>query len=78
MDLESNTEAEMKKLKVYLDSSIVSHLYADDVPEKMRITKAFWDEINEGIYEAVISPLQPYRGLWRSPTFVSGCFGRGR
>jgi len=31
----------MKRLKVYLDSSIISHLYADDVPEKMRIPKRF-------------------------------------
>jgi predicted nucleic acid-binding protein len=47
----------MKKLKVYLDSSIISHLFADDVPEKMRITKEFWEEINNYAYEAIISQL---------------------
>lgn len=45
----------MKKLKVYLDSSIISHLYAEDTPDKMRITEEFWKEIEQGLYEAVIS-----------------------
>jgi predicted nucleic acid-binding protein len=45
----------MKKLKIYLDSSIISHLYAEDAPDKMRITEEFWREIEEGLYEAVIS-----------------------
>jgi len=32
----------MKKLKIYLDTSVISHLLADDVPEKMDITKKLW------------------------------------
>ena len=45
----------MKKLKIYLDSSIISHLFAEDSLDKMRITQEFWREIVEGVYEAVIS-----------------------
>lgn len=28
----------MRKLKVYLDTSVISHLQQEDVPEKMRET----------------------------------------
>jgi len=35
----------VKKLKIYFDTSVISHLQADDVPEKMEITKKFWDEV---------------------------------
>jgi hypothetical protein len=31
----------MKKLKIYLDTSVISHLQADDVPEKMAKTLEF-------------------------------------
>ena len=30
----------MEKLKVYLDTSVVSHLLQEDVPEKMADTKS--------------------------------------
>lgn len=32
----------MNKLKVYLDTSVISHLMQDDVPEKMADTKRLW------------------------------------
>ena len=32
----------MKKLKIYLDTSIISFLYADDAPEKQSITVEFF------------------------------------
>jgi hypothetical protein len=35
-------DLQMKKLKIYLDTSVISHLQADDVPEKMAITHKFW------------------------------------
>lgn len=35
----------MRKLKIYLDTSVISHLQADDVPEKMADTLEFWDMI---------------------------------
>jgi predicted nucleic acid-binding protein len=45
----------MKKLKIYLDTSVISHLQADDVPEKMSITHKFWDDIKAGLYDVYIS-----------------------
>ena len=45
----------MKKFSIYLDTSIISHLQADDVPEKMAITRKFWDNVKTGEYEVYIS-----------------------
>jgi predicted nucleic acid-binding protein len=47
----------MKKLKIYLDTSIVSHLDAPDVPEKEAETKRLWERIKAGEFEAFISPV---------------------
>jgi len=33
----------MQKLKVYLDTSVISHLMQKDVPEKMADTRQLWD-----------------------------------
>lgn len=33
----------MKKLRIYLDTSVVNYLYADDTPEKRDATWAFFD-----------------------------------
>ena len=32
-----------KKLKIYLDTSVVSYLQQEDVPEKMEITNRLWE-----------------------------------
>ena len=45
----------MKKLKLYLDTSVISHLKQDDVPDKMADTLQLWDEIKAGLYEVYIS-----------------------
>jgi len=45
----------MKKLKIYLDTSVISHLQHEDTPGKMRDTLLFWDELKTGKYEVVIS-----------------------
>jgi predicted nucleic acid-binding protein len=45
----------MKKLKIYLDTSAISHLYQLDAPDKMNDTLALWEEIKSGEYHAVIS-----------------------
>ncbi|MFZ3102940.1 MAG: PIN domain nuclease [Desulfitobacteriaceae bacterium] len=45
----------MKKLKIYLDTSVISHLQADDVPEKMAITLKFWDDVKAGQFDVYIS-----------------------
>ena len=47
----------MRKLKIYLDTSIISHLYAPDVPEKQSDTLKLWEEIKSGLYEAYISEI---------------------
>jgi len=35
----------MPKPKIYLDTSIISHLHQLDVPEKMNDTLALWEDI---------------------------------
>lgn len=46
----------MKKLKVYLDTSVISFVYADDAPEKQSITKEFF-AAHLDKYDVCISPL---------------------
>jgi len=43
------------KLKIYLDTSVISHLKHDDTPDKMRDTLKLWDDIKNGKYEVFIS-----------------------
>ena len=45
----------MKKLKVYLDSSVMSHLEAYDAVEKMQDTLILWDDIKTGMYDVYLS-----------------------
>jgi len=45
----------VKKLKIYLDTSVVSHLNQNTNPEKMLTTLKLWDKIKTGVYDAVIS-----------------------
>jgi predicted nucleic acid-binding protein len=45
----------MGKLKVYLDTSVISHLMQEDVPEKMSDTLKLWDMFKEGKYEVYLS-----------------------
>lgn len=45
----------MKKLKIYLDTSVISHLTAEDTPDKMADTLVLWEELKQGKYTAVIS-----------------------
>lgn len=40
----------MRKLKLYLDTSVWNFYYADDAPEKMEITRTFFDSLNKGSY----------------------------
>ena len=47
----------MKKLKIYLDTSVISHLDAPDVPEKEADTRRLWEAIKAGKYEMFISPV---------------------
>lgn len=45
----------MKKPKLYLDTSVISHLYQPDAPEKMADTQRLWDDIKTGVYEVYMS-----------------------
>lgn len=45
----------MQKLKVYLDTSVISHLLQEDVPEKMSDTRKLWKMFKDGKYEVYLS-----------------------
>ncbi|MDR2599979.1 MAG: PIN domain nuclease [Oscillospiraceae bacterium] len=45
----------MKKLKLYLDTSVISHLDAFDTPEKQFDTLALWDDIIAEVYDVYLS-----------------------
>lgn len=47
----------MRKLRIYLDTSVISHLAQEDVPEKMEQTRKLWEILKIGKYEVVISDL---------------------
>ena len=45
----------MKKLKIYLDTSVISHLLADDTPDKMADTHKLWQQLQCGKYDVYLS-----------------------
>ncbi len=45
----------MKKLKIYLDTSVISHLKQEDVPDKMADTLKLWDDIKAGKFDVYLS-----------------------
>jgi len=45
----------MRKQRIYLDTSVISHLYAPDTPEKMADTLRLWNLLETGKYDIVIS-----------------------
>ena len=45
----------MRKLKLYLDTSTISHLFAEDTPEKMEDTNRFWEDVISNKYDIFIS-----------------------
>lgn len=47
----------MRKLKLYLETSVWNFYYADDAPEKMSNTKRLFEDIKNGRYEIYISEL---------------------
>lgn len=47
----------MRKLKVYLDTSVVSYLYQVDAPEKMQDTLDLWELFKNKVYEVYISDI---------------------
>jgi len=45
----------MRKQKIYLDTSVISHLHQLDVPDKMNDTLVLWEDIKQGLYTVYIS-----------------------
>ncbi|MCD8300771.1 MAG: PIN domain-containing protein [Clostridiales bacterium] len=45
----------MRKLKVYLDTSVISYLQQDDAPDRMKDTLDLWKMFEEGVYEVYLS-----------------------
>jgi predicted nucleic acid-binding protein len=45
----------MYKPKVYLDTSVISHLFQDEKPEAQGYTLEFWEKIKNGEFEVFIS-----------------------
>jgi len=45
----------VKKTRIYLDTSVISHLDAPETPEKMRDTLRLWKKVKRGVYEVVLS-----------------------
>ena len=47
----------MRKLRLYIDTSVWNFFFADDAPEKKEITCDFFDLVKKGKYEIYISPV---------------------
>ena len=47
----------MRKPKIYLDTSVISHLLAEETPEKMNDTILLWEEIKQGKFDVVLSSI---------------------
>jgi len=45
----------MKKLRIYLDTSVISYLQEDDALEKMDDTQELWKLLRQDEYEVTIS-----------------------
>jgi len=56
----------MKKLRIYLDTSVIGHLDAHDKPDKQADTLALWDDIISGVYDVVLSAVD-FAELARCP-----------
>jgi predicted nucleic acid-binding protein len=47
----------MRKKKIYLETSTVSHLRQEDAPEKMKQTQEFWEILKTGKYDVYTSDI---------------------
>ena len=45
----------MKRLKLYLETSVWNFYFADDAPEKRTITRQFFERVHEGKYHIYLS-----------------------
>ena len=47
----------LRKLRIYLDTSVISYLYAMDAYEKMSDTLLLWEDIKDGKYDVRLSEI---------------------
>ena len=47
----------MRKLSVYVETSVWSHAFAEDAPQLRQETERFLDEAREGKYDLFVSPI---------------------
>ncbi len=45
----------MRKIKVYLDTSVISYLQQEDSPERMKDTLALWEQFESGKFDIYLS-----------------------
>lgn len=45
----------MKRLRIYFDTSVISHLDQQDAPEKMAETLMLWERVKAGDFDVVLS-----------------------
>jgi predicted nucleic acid-binding protein len=45
----------MKRLRVYFDTSVISHLDQQDAPEKMAETRKLWERVKAEAFDVVLS-----------------------
>ena len=65
----------MRKKKIYLDTSVIGHLYPQDVPEEMNDVKRLWEELRTGKYDVIISELT-FTELSESPEEKQDVFSK--
>jgi predicted nucleic acid-binding protein len=57
-----------KRLKIYLDTSVISYLDQQDAIEKMAETKLFWNILKSGKYDIVLSEVVAFEvGKYAEP-----------
>ena len=49
-----------RKLKIYLDTSVVSYLQQEDVPDRMAETLKLWKKFMTGCYDIYLSSMTTY------------------
>lgn len=47
----------MRRLKLYLETSVWNFYFADDAPEKKEVTRQFFEQVQQGQYEIFISDI---------------------
>ena len=50
----------MNKMKIYLDTSVISYLDQQDSPERMKETQEIWELFKKGQYDIYISDVVVY------------------